>query len=224
MSNFITIAVDGPSASGKGTLARRLAGQFHLSYLDTGALYRTVAKQILENGDNPDDPDAAIQSAMFVRDHFSWEMLEDPSLRTDTVADATSRSSKIAELRDVLTGIQRHYATNPPHSPHQKPWQGSILDGRDIGTVICPDATIKFYVTASAETRAERRTKELNEKGILTDYETVLKDMKDRDERDSTRAVRPLKPADDAIILDTTDLTADEAFEKACDIVRAAIS
>ncbi|HNQ91658.1 MAG TPA: (d)CMP kinase, partial [Alphaproteobacteria bacterium] len=204
MSQFITIAIDGPSASGKGTIARRLALQFHLSHMDTGALYRAVAKHILDQGRSPDDKQAAIAAATFVRDNLSWEMLEDEALRNDTVADATSRSSKFPEVRDVLLDIQHLYATRPPHKPHLRPWAGSILDGRDIGTIVCPTADVKFFVTASAEIRADRRTKELNARGIEADYATVLQEMKDRDARDSNRSAAPLKPADDAIILDTT--------------------
>lgn len=220
MSNFIVIAIDGPSASGKGTVARRLAEKFHLSHLDTGALYRAVAKRILDEGQNPDDVAAAKAAAEFVRDNLSWEMLDDEALRNDRVADATSRSSRFPEVRSVLTDVQQLYANRPPHKPGLKPWAGSVLDGRDIGTVICPDAAVKFYITASAECRAKRRTAELKHRGIEVDYTTVLADMKARDERDSTRATNPLKPAEDAVILDTSDMTADEAFQKACDLVR----
>ncbi len=220
MSLFLKIAVDGPSASGKGTIARRLADQFHLSYLDTGALYRVVAKHILENGGNPDNPEDALKAAIFVRDHFNWDMLEDPSIRNDVVADATSRSSQIPVLREALMDFQRDFASHPPHNPHSKPWEGSILDGRDIGTVICPDADVKFYITASTEVRAERRTKELNNKGIPSSYETVLQDMAERDARDKSRTTNPLKPAPDAVIMDTSDMSTDQVFETACAIIR----
>lgn len=225
MSHYITIAVDGPAASGKGTLARRLANQFHLFYLDTGAIYRAAAKYILDNGRNPDDPEAAVAAALHVRDNLSWEMLSDPALRTDMVADATSRSCRFPAMREILLETQRLYASHPPAMErHKKPFQGSILDGRDIGTVVCPNADIKLYVTASTETRAERRFKELSAKGLATDYKTVLQDMQDRDARDSGRETAPLKPAADAIILDTTTMTADEALEKATEIVRQKLS
>ncbi|MDY0029552.1 MAG: (d)CMP kinase [Pseudobdellovibrionaceae bacterium] len=220
MSIFLKIAVDGPSASGKGTIARRLASQFHLSYLDTGALYRVVAKHILENGGNPDNPEDALKSALFIRDHFSWNMLEDPGIRNDVVADATSRSSQIPVLREALKAFQKDFAAHPPHKPHLKPWEGSILDGRDIGTSICPDADVKLYITASTEVRAQRRTKELNGKGIPSSYETVLQDMTERDARDKSRTTNPLRPADDAVILDTSNMTIDEVFEKACSVIR----
>ncbi len=220
MSIFMNIAIDGPSASGKGTIARRLAEHFHLSYLDTGALYRAVAKHILDQGKNPDSPEDAVASAIYVRDHLSWEMLEDQALRNDVVAEATSRSSQIPEVREILKDTQRQFAQHPPHKPDLKPWAGSILDGRDIGTVICPDATIKFFITASPEVRAQRRTKELLSKGIDTTYEAVLMDMKNRDSRDRNRSIAPAHAAKDAIILDTSDLTADAVFEKACDLIK----
>lgn len=220
MGGFMTIAIDGPSASGKGTLARRLADHFHFYYLDTGALYRCVAKRILDNGGNPDDPEAGVSAAIFVRDHFDNEWQLDPALRNDVVADATSRVSKIPAVRDVLRDTQRDLAARPPIAPNHKPWNGSVLDGRDIGTVICPDAPLKFFVTASAEARARRRTLELEGRGIEAVYETVLLEMIERDTRDRTRAVAPTLPAADAVLLDTSDMTADDVFEKACSIVR----
>ncbi len=224
MSQFITIAVDGPSASGKGTLARRLAEQFHLFYLDTGAVYRAAAKYILDTGRNPDDPEAAVSAASYVRDNLTWAMIDDPTLRTDRVADATSRSSRFPAMREILTETQRHYANHPPIHIKHKPFQGSILDGRDIGTVVCPHSDVKLYVTAQPEIRAERRFKELSAKGILTTYETVLQDMMDRDARDSGRSIAPLKLAPDALIIDTSVMDIDTAFEKAVEIVRSRIA
>lgn len=224
MSQFITIAVDGPAASGKGTLAKRLATQFHLFYLDTGAIYRAVAKDILDKGKNPDDPEAAVASAIYVRDNLSWDMLNDPALRTDVVADATSRSCRFPAMREILLQTQRLYATHPPTMESRgKPFKGAVLDGRDIGTVVCPQADVKLYVTASVEVRAERRFKELHAKGIATTYENVLQEMADRDARDSGRETAPLKPAGDAVVLDTSILNADEAFEQATEIVRRAV-
>jgi CMP/dCMP kinase len=220
MSQFITIAVDGPSASGKGTLARRLAEQFHLFYLDTGSVYRAVGNRILENGGNPDDPEAAVSAATFVRDHLTWEMIDNPDLRTDRVADATSRSCRFPAVRDIITDTLRLYANHPPKHSSHKNFQGSVLDGRDIGTVVCPHADVKLYVTAKAEIRAERRFKELTAKGILTTYETVFQDMADRDARDSGRDAAPLKPASDAILFDTSSMDIDTAFEQAVAIIR----
>lgn len=220
MTHFIIIAVDGPAASGKGTLARRLADQFHLFYLDTGAVYRAAAKHILDTNGNPDDPEAALKAAIFVRDNLTTEMIEDEKLRNDSVADATSRSCRFPAMREVITDTLRKYANHPPAHHHHKPYQGAVLDGRDIGTVVCPKASVKLYVTASTETRADRRFQELQRRGHNTSYETVLQDMMDRDARDSGRETSPLKPADDAIILDTTHLDADAALETAAGIVR----
>ncbi len=225
MSQFIIIAVDGPTASGKGTLARRLAEQFHFFYLDTGAVYRAVGKYILDTGGNLDDPEFALKGAIYIRDNLSWDILNDPALRTDSVADAASRSSKFPAMREVLLDTQRLYASHPPlMESKNKTFQGSVLDGRDIGTVVCPHADVKLYVTADVETRAERRFKELSGKGIPTTYETVLQDMMDRDARDSGRAIAPLIPAKDAIIFDTSKLNADEALASAADIIRAKLA
>lgn len=220
MSHFFIIAVDGPAASGKGTLARRLADQFHLSYLDTGAIYRAAAKRILDEGRSPDDPEAAVSAAIYVRDHLSWEMLDDPRIRSDEVADATSRSCVFPAMREALLETQRLYARHPMNRPGHTTYKGSVLDGRDIGTVVCPDADIKLYVTASVEQRAERRLKELQNRGIVTSYNEVLADMQERDARDSGRSTAPLKPAKDAIIIDTTEMNADAAFEHAVNLVR----
>ena len=220
MTQFITIAVDGPSASGKGTLAKRLAEQFHLYYLDTGSIYRAAAKQILDLGKNPDDPEDAVSAAIYIRDHLTWEMTQDPALRTDLVADATSRSCRFPPVRDIITETIRLYASHPPIRHGQKPFQGTILDGRDIGTVVCPNADVKLFVTASAEVRAERRFKELTARGIVTTYETVLQDMQDRDARDSGREASPLKPAPDSVLFDTSEMDSDTAFERAVEVVR----
>jgi len=220
MSQFITIAVDGPSASGKGTLARRLAEQFHIFYLDTGSVYRAAAKHIIDLGGNPDDPEAAVSAATYVRDHLTWEMIDNPDLRTDKVADATSRLSRFPPVREIITETLRLYANHPPINSKHKNFQGSVLDGRDIGTVVCPFADVKLYVTANPEIRAERRFKELSGKGIATTYETVLQDMMDRDARDSGRAAAPLKPAIDAIIFDTSEMDIETAFEEAVQIIR----
>ena len=224
MSQFITIAVDGPSASGKGTLARRLAEQFHLFYLDTGSVYRAAAKHILDTGGNPDDPEAAVSAASYVRDHLTWDMIDNPELRTDVVADATSRSCRFPPVREIITETLRLYANHPPMNAKHKNFQGSVLDGRDIGTVVCPHADVKLYVTASPEIRAERRFKELTAKGIATTYETVLQDMMDRDARDSGRVTAPLKPAKDSIIFDTSTMDIQTAFDQAVEIIRSRIA
>jgi CMP/dCMP kinase len=197
------IAVDGPAASGKGTLGKRLAEHFGFHHLDTGLLYRAVAAQIL-----PDlgDRDGAIRAAR----GFDPAWLEDPELRTEAMGAAASKVSAEPEVRSALLAFQRDFAARSP---------GSVLDGRDIGTVVCPDAAAKVFVTASQEVRARRRLKELRERGTEAIYGAVLQDMQDRDARDSQRRTAPLRPADDAFVLDTTDLDADAAFAAARDYV-----
>ena len=214
------IAIDGPSASGKGTLARRLADALHYAYLDTGAVYRLVALQVLNNGGDPSVAADAITAARQVEQAFEPEQLQNPDLRNDSVAQATSKASAHPEVRAILMDIQRDFAAHPPLIAGRHTFNGAILDGRDIGTVVCPDARLKLFVTASAEIRAERRFKELQNKGFQTTYEAVLQDMRERDARDSGRAAAPLRPAEDAVILDTSDLTADKALEKALHLVR----
>jgi cytidylate kinase len=204
------IAVDGPAAAGKGTLARRLALALNLAYLDTGALYRAVGLSVLRAGGDPADEAAAVEAA----ENLDRSILDDPELRGDAAAGAASKVAAIPAVRQVLLAFQHDLAANPPAGK-----QGAILDGRDIGTVVCPEADVKIFVTASAEARAERRLKELQGRGIEAIYANVLQDMKERDARDQARAVAPLVPAEDAHILDTTDLDADEAFEQALAIV-----
>lgn len=200
------IAVDGPAAAGKGTLARRLALALNLAYLDTGALYRAVGLSVLRAGGDPADEAAAVEAA----ENLDRGILDDPELRGDAAAGAASKVAAIPAVRQVLLAFQRDLAANPPAGK-----RGAILDGRDIGTVVCPMADVKIFVTASAEVRAERRLKELQARGIEAIYADVLQDMKERDARDQARAVAPLVPAEDATILDTTDLDADDAFEQA---------
>ncbi len=200
------IAVDGPSAAGKGTLSRRLAERFGLAHLDTGALYRAVGLAVLREGGDPGDPDTSVAAAKAL-DH---ETLDDPEIRSERTAAAASKLAPIPEVRAVLLAFQRDFATSPPGNA-----KGAVLDGRDIGTVVCPDAEVKLFVTASAEARAERRLEELRERGIEAIPSGVLQDMKERDARDQARAVAPMVPAEDAIVLDTTDLDADAAFEEA---------
>lgn len=204
------IAVDGPAAAGKGTLARRLALALNLAYLDTGALYRAVGLSVLRAGGDPADEAAAVEAA----ENLDRSILDDPELRGDAAAGAASKVAAIPAVRRVLLAFQRDLAGNPPPGK-----RGAILDGRDIGTVVCPEADVKLFITASAQARAERRLKELQGRGIEAIYAHVLQDMKERDARDQARAVAPLVPAEDAHILDTTDLDADDAFEQALAIV-----
>lgn len=202
----LLLAVDGPAASGKGTLARRLAAALDLAYLDTGLLYRAVGVAVLDRGFDPSDPAAAEAAARAL----SPGALDDAGLRGDAAAVAASKVAAIPAVRAALLAFQRDFARHPPGGA-----RGAILDGRDIGTVVCPDADAKLFVTASLEKRAERRLKELQERGVETIHERVLQDMKDRDARDSQRSVAPLVPAEDAFVLDTTSLDADAAFAAA---------
>lgn len=207
----VVVAIDGPAAAGKGTLARRLAAELGFDYLDTGLIYRAVGMNVVRAGFDPADAERAGQAARDLRP----EDLQAGDLRGDQAAQAASKVAVIPAVRAALLDFQRRFAAEPPHGA------GAVLDGRDIGTVVCPDAPIKLYVTASAETRARRRFLELQGKGVATSFETVLADMRERDERDSSRAVAPLKPADDAQVLDTSDLDAGAAFDAAIAFIRA---
>ena len=213
------IAIDGPSASGKGTIARRLAAHFGFAHLDTGLLYRAVGLAVLKAGHDPADTEAATKAARSLTPDMLAVSFNDPALRDDTTAVAASKVAAIAGVRDALLKFQKDFCAHPPAN---KP--GAVLDGRDIGTVIAPQAPVKIYVTASMETRAERRFKELQGRGENVTYAAVLKDLQARDARDAERVVAPAKPASDAIILDTTRMTADEAFAEALKIANAVLA
>lgn len=206
----MVIAVDGPAASGKGTLARRLAAHFGYAYLDTGLLYRAVGLALIRQKMFRADPDAAARAARAL----TPEDLDDPELRADRVAAMASQVAALPGVRAALVDYQRRFARQPPGGQ-----KGAVLDGRDIGTVICPDAEVKIFVDASVETRANRRVKELRERGVAAIYARVLQDMKERDARDRSRSVAPMVPADDAHTLDTTDLDADAAFHEVLDFI-----
>ncbi len=209
------IAIDGPAAAGKGTLAWRLARHFGLELLDTGLLYRAVARKVLdigvEIGDDPDDYEVLAGQA--ARGLIAAD-LEVPGLRGDKVAQAASKVSAIPAVRKALLDFQRTFAETPPNSA-----PGAILDGRDIGTVVCPGAPVKLFITADTEVRAQRRHKELQERGEVSIYARVLHEMKERDARDTGRDVSPLTPAADAFLIDTSDLDADRVFAAALDFI-----
>ncbi len=212
------IAIDGPAASGKGTLARKLADALGFAHMDTGALYRAVAFEVLSTGlsikDKKDARDAAqILVKKIGRTGNPAEILGKPSLREDKIGQAASIVAAMPEVREVLLKLQRDFAKNPGG-----PYKGAVLDGRDVGTVICPQAHVKFYITAKTEIRAERRLKELQSKGIAATYSTVLSDMLERDARDSGRDAAPMKPATDAVMIDSSDLNADALLDKALKI------
>tara|TARA_R110002050_G_scaffold8396_7_gene30823 strand:+ start:712 stop:1344 length:633 start_codon:yes stop_codon:yes gene_type:complete len=199
------IAIDGPSGVGKGTLAKSLATHYNLALLDTGLLYRAVGFICLTNGLDPANEDQAFDAAQ--KDIL--EFLKDSRLRTEDVGQAASKASVHAKVRAHLLDFQRDFAKHPP-----KGYDGAILDGRDIGTHVLPDADVKFYLVATPDVRAERRFQELKEKGVTTTYLQVLEDIKERDHRDRTRDVNPLRPDENAIILDTTEYSIEEVIKK----------
>jgi cytidylate kinase len=204
------IAIDGPAASGKGTLARRLAAHFGFAYLDTGLLYRAVGLAVLRAGGDPADPAAGARAAVAL----DLSQLDDPALRDEATGHAATLVAAVPGVRAALIDLQRRFATEPPGGA-----PGAVLDGRDIGTVICPDATVKIFLEASPEIRAERRVRELQQRGGNAISNRVLQDMKDRDARDRDRRASPLTPAEDAFILDTTHLDEDGAFRAALSFI-----
>lgn len=205
------IAIDGPAASGKGTLAKRIAEQLGYHWLDTGLLYRAVARDVLASGAPADDKAAAIAAA----GKLDPGSLEDPALRRRDMAEAASVVAAMPEVRALVLDYQRTFARRRP---------GVVMDGRDIGTVVCPEAEVKIFVTADARVRAERRYRELLANGEQTTFEQVLETILARDRRDKERAVSPLVPAPDAILLDTTNLDIEAAFEVAIGLIKRKIS
>jgi CMP/dCMP kinase len=204
------IAIDGPAASGKGTVAKRIAAHYGLRHLDTGALYRAVARDTLAAGGDLKDAAAAAKAAS----RLDVATLDDPSLRTAGVGEAASQVARHPEVRSVLLSYQRNFAQGA---------NGAVIDGRDIGTVICPDADVKLFVTASPEIRAHRRFLELSQSGLAIAEAEVLADIRARDARDRTRGASPLRQAEDAVLLDTTNLDIDAAFRTALDLIESAM-
>ena len=200
------IAIDGPLASGKGTLARALALHFGLPHLDTGSIYRATALALIKNNIDPNDKAAAIKAAQ----NLDMSNIIDSELRTAQVGAGASVVAAIPEVRKALFDFQRNFASNP---------KGAVLDGRDIGTVICPDADFKFFVTASPEVRAQRRLKELHAAGENITLEELTAQIIERDYRDANRADAPLKPTETSIMLDTSDMGIDEVIAKAIGII-----
>jgi CMP/dCMP kinase len=205
----VIIAIDGPAASGKGTLGKHLAAHFGLRHLDTGLLYRAVAKALIDEGAPLDDPVRASAAARTL----DLARFDEAALKSHEVGEAASIVSAIREVRQALVDYQRAFATRPP---------GAVLDGRDIGTVIAPDADVKIFVTATAQERARRRARELAAQGIAAGEAEILADIERRDERDQSRAVAPLALAPDSHLLDTTHLDIDAAVRAAIDIVMKA--
>lgn len=201
------IAVDGPTASGKGTIAKALAAHFGLPHLDTGLLYRAVGRQVALNGGNPDEPADALAACSFPEG-----LLDDPELRSEASGGLASRVSIHPAVRQALYERQRSFAAQPG---------GAVLDGRDIGTVIAPQAQVKLFVVASVPARAERRFKEMQQQGRAVALADIAADLEARDERDRTRAEAPLMAAPDAVLLDTSDLGREAAIAAAIAIAEA---
>lgn len=212
------IAIDGPAAAGKGTLAQNLAKHFRYAFLDTGRLYRAVGYAVLQENKDPSDETAATAAAKAFDPRNINAVLKNPALRDEATGNAASKVAVIPAVRQALLDLQRDFA-NRPFFEDGTPAKGAVLDGRDIGTVVCPDADVKFFVTASAEVRADRRFKELQDANKPADYDKILTDIKERDKRDSERATAPLKPADDACVLDTSNMNAVQAFQAALDFI-----
>ena len=202
----LLIAIDGPAASGKGTLSRRLADYYHLPHLDTGLTYRAVAHRLITHGLPLDNASAAATAAR----QIDLANLDKHALSAHAVGDAASRVAVISEVRRILVEKQRAFARQPG---------GAVLDGRDIGTVVCPDADVKLYVTATPEVRAARRVRDIEGRGGQADHAAILADIVKRDERDMGRADSPLRPAADAHLLDTSNMSIEAAFQAARTIV-----
>jgi cytidylate kinase len=195
------IAIDGPAAAGKGTLARRLADHFGLPYLDTGLLYRAVGRRVLDRGESPSDAHAAETAAHGLRP----DDLHRPDLRGPEADAAAATVASVPGVRAALLGFQRDFGTA----------KGAVLDGRDIGTVVFPNADLKLFIVASPESRAHRRWLELQDRGVTADLSDVEREIRTRDQQDAARAIAPLRPADDAEVIDTTSLDRDAAFAAA---------
>lgn len=216
LPSSLVIAVDGTAASGKGTLARRLADHLGYAYLDTGLLYRAVALSVLNSSKLPETDEIDEELAVQAAESLDPTTFDDDALRAEDVTRVASRIAALPGVRTTLLQMQQRFAAHPPGGV-----AGAILDGRDIGTVICPGAQVKIFVDADVETRATRRVKELQERGVEAIPARVLQEMRERDERDRSRSVAPLVPAEDAYMLDTTEMDADAAFATALNYIES---
>lgn len=216
------ITIDGPAAAGKGTLSSKLAEKYSLAYFDTGMVYRAVGLQLLKNNVDLSDVATAEKRAEELTFPKMMELSKDKDFRSAEGGHAASVVSSYPGVRARLLDMQKNFAKNPVFADGT-PAKGAIYDGRDTGTVICPQADVKLFVTASSEVRAKRRYDEFIAKGMSADYNQVLADVKARDERDANRKDAPMKPADDAVILDTSEMSIKEVFDKAVEIVEAKI-
>lgn len=214
------ITIDGPAAAGKGTVSAFLADKYKLAYFDTGMVYRAVGLQMVLTNSDVNNEDKAEQIAKELTFPKMMELSKHKDFRSDVGGQAASIVSAHPKVRAALLKMQQNFALKPVFADGT-PANGVVYDGRDTGTVVCPNAELKFFITASTEVRAQRRYKEFAEKGISTSYDKVLQDMIARDKRDSSRATAPLKPADDAVIIDTSDLSIDEVLKKIIPAVEA---
>ena len=212
------ITIDGPAAAGKGTLASTLSEKYHLAYFDTGMIYRAVGLAMRLSGADVHNEEQALAVAQNMTFPQMMELAEDSRLRDAVGGEYASIVAAMSSVRSALLKMQQDFSLSPVYADGT-PAKGAVYDGRDTGTVVCPNADIKFYITASPEVRAERRYKEFVAKGMDISYEQVLQDVKIRDERDSKRSSAPLKPAEDAIILDTSTLRIEDVLQKACEII-----
>jgi len=212
MKRPFVITIDGLTASGKGTLASKIARKLGFDYMDTGALYRGTAKTALDMGLSPAVAQEAVEAAQSLRQNYDLSLQDDPAIRTEAVSKGASEVGAVPEVRAILLDIQKDFA--------KRDVKGVVIEGRDIGTVICPDADVKLFIEASAETRAQRRFKQLRDKGMDAEYEEILRQLHIRDGRDSGRSIAPTKPAEDAHIIDTNDMTAQEVLDKALEVIK----
>lgn len=212
----LVIAIDGPACSGKGTLARGLAERLGFAHLDSGSLYRAAAFLALEAGADLNSPADIMEKLGNLVEKLTPGVLQSPELRTERISHAASIVSAIAALREALLDFQREFAKNPPHSK-----AGAVIEGRDIGTVVCPDADIKLFVTACPKVRARRRLQDLENQGIKSDMETVLENIKARDLRDTSRTAAPLRQAQDAFVIENSALDARQTLDQALTLIRA---
>lgn len=212
------ITIDGPAAAGKGTLASKLAEKYRLAYFDTGMLYRAVGLEMFLCGEDVNDENKAEVVACKLTFPRMIELSKNKNFRSDIGGRNASVVSAHPKVRHALLKMQQDFAKTPVFADGS-PANGVVYDGRDTGTVVCPGADVKFFVTASSEVRAERRYKEFRARNLQITYQKVLEDIQSRDERDSKRATAPMVPAEDAIIFDTSDMSIDEVYKKACEII-----
>lgn len=218
---LFTVAIDGPSGSGKGTLAQKLSEALNFAHLDTGAVYRAVALEAVRNNTDPADKDAILDAAETVKGNFCISIAKDPAIRTEEISVLTSKISALPEVREALLEIQRNFCKGIYFKEDER-FRGVIIDGRDIGTIVCQDAEIKFFITADPEVRAKRRVEQLKNSGYSNkdiNYETVLYDILQRDKRDMSRTLAPLKPAEDAIFIDSGHKTSAQVAEEALSFI-----